>query len=143
MATHATPRWETFSHGADIGVRGFGPTREQAFEAAALALTGVITDPAQVRPSQRVEIACAGADEELLLYAWLNALITQMALRGMLFSRFEVSIAADALTGAAWGEPIDVARHRPAVEAKGATFTELRVRPGADGEWVAQCVIDV
>jgi len=29
-------RWEHFEHGADIGVRGFGPTLAAAFEQAAL-----------------------------------------------------------------------------------------------------------
>ena len=26
------PRWEHFAHGADIGVRGYGPSLEEAFE---------------------------------------------------------------------------------------------------------------
>jgi SHS2 domain-containing protein len=37
---------------------------------------------------------------------------------------------------------VDRARHAPAVEAKGATFTELRVAERKGG-WIAQCVIDV
>ncbi len=41
-------RWEHFPHGADIGVRGFGATREQAFEQAAVALSAVITEPAGI-----------------------------------------------------------------------------------------------
>ena len=143
MTPEHETRWETFPHGADIGVRGSGPSRERAFEAVALAVTGVITDPAQVLPSHRVEVRCTGADDELLLYGWLNALITQMALRAMLFSRFEVAIDGAALSASAWGEPVDVARHGPAVEVKGATFTELHVRRAADGGWVAQCVVDV
>lgn len=41
-----------------------------------------------------------------------------------------------------WGERVDPARHRPAVEVKGATYTELKV--AREGElWVAQCVVDV
>jgi SHS2 domain-containing protein len=137
------PRWETFHHEADIGVRGFGPTCERAFEAAALAVTGVITDPSQVRPSQRVEIRCSGPDLELLFYAWMNALVTEIALRRMLFSRFELAIEGQDLRAALWGEPVDVARHDPAVEVKGATFTELCVRELAPGAWMAQCVVDV
>ncbi len=53
-----TGGWEHFPHGADIGVRGFGATREEAFEQAALALTAVVTDPALVRPIARNEFAC-------------------------------------------------------------------------------------
>ena len=41
------------------------------------------------------------------------------------------------------GESVDRTRHTPAVEIKGATFTELAVRQQADGRWLAQCVVDV
>lgn len=37
---------------------------------------------------------------------------------------------------------MDVARHEPAMEIKGVTYTELRVRPTDHGDWVAQCVVD-
>ena len=61
----------------------------------------------------------------------------------MLFSRFSVQIEDGALSGTAEGEEVEVVRHRPATEVKGATYTALRVRQGADGVWVAQCVVDV
>lgn len=138
-----TARWEHFPHMADIGVRGLGPTRERAFEQAALAMTAVVTDPADVRAAQAIEVVCEAPDDELMLTEWLNALIYEMATRRMLFSRFEVHIAGHALTGRAWGEPTEVQRHRPAVEVKGATFTALRVAREGDGQWVAQCVVDV
>jgi len=41
------------------------------------------------------------------------------------------------------GEPVDVARHAPACEPKGATYTALRVAHEADGSWSAGCVVDV
>ncbi len=135
--------WELFAHAADIGVRGFGATREAAFERAATALTAVLTDPRRVRPRQVVEIACEAPDEELLLVDWLNALVYEMATRKMLFGRFAVRIENGKLSGEAWGEPVDVARHAPATEVKGATYTELRVAQREDGRWVAQCVVDV
>src|SRR5574342_89263 len=68
-------RWEHFSHGADIGVRGFGETKAEAFEQAALALTAVLTDPEQVEPREAVAIACEAPDDELLFADWLNCLV--------------------------------------------------------------------
>ena len=41
------------------------------------------------------------------------------------------------------GEAIDRARHEPAVEPKGATYTELKVMQQEDGRWCAQCIVDV
>ena len=135
-------RWEHFPHGADVGVRGHGPTRAAAFEQAALALTAAVCDPGSVLSEEAVEIDCEAADEELLLAAWLNAVVYEMAVRRMLFGRFAVAIDGLRLHGRAWGEPVDLGRHRPAVEVKGATLTELRVAQGPGG-WLAQCVIDV
>jgi SHS2 domain-containing protein len=137
-----TERWEHFDHGADIGVRGRGPDKATAFAAAALAMTAAIAEPGQVRASEPVSIACEAPDDELLLVDWLNALVFEMATRRMLFGRFDVAIDGRRLVATAWGEPVDVARHRPAVEVKGATLTAASVT-ARDGEWTAQCVIDV
>lgn len=134
--------WEHFEHGADIGVRGFGPTKATAFEQAALALTAVITDPARVAARETVQIHCEAGDDELLLADWLNALVYEMAVRHLLFGRFQVELDGRRLRGQAQGEPASVERHQPAVEVKGATYTALRVAPH-DGGWLAQTVVDV
>jgi tRNA nucleotidyltransferase (CCA-adding enzyme) len=136
-------KWEHFPHGADIGLRGIGATKAEAFEQAALALTAVVADPGAVISREAVEIACEATDEELLLVDWLNALVYEMATRKMLFGKFEIQIDGAALRAQAWGERIDVSRHEPAVEVKGATFTALSVRVDENGAWTAQCVVDV
>ena len=136
-------RWEHFTHGADIGVRGLAPTVIGAFEQVALAMSAVICDLALIRASEAVQVACEAPDAEYLLVDWLNAIVYEMATRHMLFSRFEVVIEDGKLAGTLWGEPVDVARHQPAVEVKGATYTELKVSQDLSGMWVAQCVVDV
>ncbi len=135
-------RYEHFEHEADIGVRGIGSTCAEAFEEAALALTAIVTDPGKVRALELIELACEAPDVELLLPDWLNALIYEMAVRRMLFGRYEVAIEGATLRGKAWGEAVDAERHHPAVEPKGATYTALSVKDEG-GQWVAQCVVDV
>jgi len=148
--------WNTFAHEADIGVHGSGATLAEAFAGAATALTAAICDPARVDARQAVAVDCEAPDVELLLVDWLNALVYEMATRRMLFSRFDVSIEPDPgkaglpedgrplrLRATAWGEPLDVARHQPAAEVKGASFCELAVRRQANGRWYARCVVDV
>jgi tRNA nucleotidyltransferase (CCA-adding enzyme) len=135
--------WEHFPHDADIGVRGIGPSKEEAFAQAALALTAVITNPDTVAQTECVEIDCEAPDDELLFVDWLNALVYEMATRHMLFSRFEVRLDDGHLQATVWGEAIDIAKHEPAVEVKGATYTDLRVTYEPDGSWLAQCVVDV
>lgn len=134
--------WQHFQHDADVGLMGHGATLDEAFEQTALALTALITDPAGVRPLVERPIHCEAPDMELLLVDWLNALIYEMATKNMLFSRFRCHITDHCLAASAWGEEVDVMRHAPAVEVKGATYTCLAVRQEAGG-WVASCVVDV
>jgi SHS2 domain-containing protein len=135
-------RWEHFPHDADVGVKGFGATPAEAFEQAAQALTAVVTH-AEIKPRVQVEVTCDGPDLEILFVEWLNAIIYEMAVRSMLFSRFAVQIEDFRLKGILWGEPVDVERHAPACEPKGATYTALKVAADNNGIWSAACVVDV
>jgi SHS2 domain-containing protein len=141
-AVPEAPPFENFAHDADIGVRGRGATLAEALANAGRALTAVVTDPASVREVLSVEVACQSSDPEVLLFDWLNALVFEMATRRVLFARYAVTVEGASLLARAFGEPVEVARHHPAVEVKGATWTSLRVaREG--GSWVAECVVDV
>lgn len=135
-------RWEHFGHDADVGIRGWGKTPAEAFEQAACALTAVVTQTTVI-PQSEVRTSCTAPDLELLFVEWLNAIIYEMAVRRMLFGQFSVQIQGSRLQGTLWGEHVDVARHSPAAEPKGATYTALKVAQGADGLWSAACVVDV
>ena len=137
-----TARWEHFEHEADMGVRGFGISPAEAFQQAALAMSAIITDLSLIEPRDTVAINCEEPDLELLFADWLNSLIYEMSTRKMLFSQFEVTIEGSHLAATIWGEKIDVKRHQPAVEIKGATYTELAVNE-IQNQWLAQCVVDV
>lgn len=141
-AVVALPHWEHFEHSADVGVRGIGRTLAEAFEQVALALTAVIADPKRVAARETVIVRCSAPDAGLLLVGWLNELVYEMAVKNMLFSACDVAIDGSTLTATCRGELLNRARHRPAVEVKGATHTALRVE-AVEGGWVAQCVVDV
>ena len=143
MVAQSVSRWELYSHGADVGIRGFGGKPSEAFEGVALALTAAVCEPSRVFPNHRVDIQCEAPELEALLYDWVNALIYEMATRRMLFGRYSVSIVGTHLGAEAWGEPIDPERHEPATEVKGATYTDLAVGEVEPGLWRAQCIVDV
>jgi SHS2 domain-containing protein len=138
----AATGWEHFPHAADVGLRGFGRTPAEAFEQAGLALTAVVTS-STIAPKVEVQVRCDARELELLFVEWLNAIIYEMAVRNMLFSRFKVRIESTRLYGTLWGEPVDVTRHQPACEPKGATYTALKVAESTDGTWSAACIVDV
>ena len=135
--------WEHFHHQADIGVRGVGNSMTEAFAQAALGLMGVMCQPDKVEAKEEIKINCQEPDAELLFIDWLNAIIYEIDTRGMLFGRFEVEITENKLKGTAWGEKMDHEKHKTVVEVKGATYAELKVACNEDGQWVAQCVVDV
>ena len=105
-------------------------------------MTAVVTH-VEVKPQVSVEARCEAPDLELLFVEWLNAVIYEMAVRKMLFGRFAVRIDGTRLEGTLWGEPVDIERHAPACEPKGATYTALRVAKDLDGTWSAGCIVDV
>ncbi|RUM87646.1 MAG: archease [Thermodesulfatator sp.] len=139
--------YETFEHGADIGVRGYGRTLEEAFANGARALFALLVENFEEispRKEQPVEISAEALDELFVL--WLNRLLTLSALEKMVFADFEVQISPEngefQLQARARGEAFDPKRHLLGVEVKGATFTLARVEREGD-LWVAQCVVDV
>ncbi len=138
-----TARWEHLEHGADIGVRGYGSNLAEAFAQAALSLSSVVTELDKIDLSESVTVECNAKEFDLLLVDWLNEIIYQMATRNMLFGRFDVQIQNHHLRAQLFGEKVDRGKHQPAVEIKGATFTNLKVYMAGDDEWIAQCVIDV
>lgn len=138
-----TSGWEHYSHPADMGIRGFGPTQAEAFAQAGVALTAVVADVENVEPEEEVEIECDEEDVELLFVTWLNTLLYEMATREMLFREFEVDIQGGRLRAKARGQKLDTNKHNPAVEVKAATCADVKVEQDSDGSWTVQCIVDV
>ncbi len=134
--------WSHFAHGADIGLRGEGQTKAEAFEEIGRALTAVVTEPDSVAAEESLSLHCEAPSDEVLLVDWLNALIYEMAVRQMLFRDFSVTIENGVLHADVAGEPVNRQKHQPAVEVKGATFTALAIEDTGAG-WSVQCVVDV
>ena len=136
------PRWEHFTRGADIGVRGIGRDPAEAYAQAALAMTAVVIEPEKVAARDYLELSIMLPDLEIGLMDWLNAIVFEMATRQMLFSDFQVEIEGERLRARIGGEIINRERHHPVVEVKGATLTKLSVR--RQGKcWIAETVVDV
>ena len=135
--------WEHFEHDADIGLRASAASREGLYEAMAEALTALITDPAALRAEESVAIHCEAPDDALLLIDWLNALVYEMATRGLLIGEWQVTCHGRVLDAVARGERVDRVRHEPVVEVKGATYTALSVNRDSEGGWHGQCIVEV
>lgn len=147
--------FDTFEHGADIGVRGWGETLEEAFQNAARAMfsimveglddNGASTMEARHGLSGPIPVKCSSVDITGLLVAWLNALLAESDIHKLVFKKFTCKIDKDQvkLTGSARGIPFPTDGEDLGIEVKGATFTMARVERDQNGRYVAQCVVDV
>jgi SHS2 domain-containing protein len=135
--------YEFFEHTADLGLRIRAGGLDTLFAEAGRALfTAIVDNLDAVQPLQRVEVRLAGTDREYLLFDWLRELLYRFDAEHLVFGRFEVHVAADGLTGTAWGEPLDRSRHELAHEVKAITYHGLRVEQTADG-WLAEVIVDI
>jgi hypothetical protein len=59
--------WSHFAHGADIGLRGSGGSKAQAFEEIAMAPIAAVTDPDAVAAEESISLFCEAPSDEILL----------------------------------------------------------------------------
>lgn len=136
-------RFRILEHTADIGFEAFGSTLVEVFENAARALATLIADPAMVEPGEEVHIEVQGADPPDLLVNWLSEILFQHDAERWLFHDFRVESLDDhAVTGIAWGEKIDQARHQTNLMVKAITYHQLSLQQTAGG-WRAQVYVDI
>ena len=135
--------YEFFEHTADLGLRARAADPDALFADMATALfAAVVEDLSAVRPEQRVELEIAGTDLDYLLFDWLRELLVRFDADHLVFARFEVKVGETGVSGVAWGEPLDPARHLLSHEVKAITYHDLRVEREADG-WVAEVIVDI
>jgi SHS2 domain-containing protein len=134
---------ETFDHTADLGLRIRTADLDTLFTEAAAALFCVLVeDLSTVAPVVRIDVQLTGTDREFLLFDWLKELLYRFDAEHLLFSRFEVKVRPDGLTGSAWGEPLDRERHELGHEVKAITYHGLKVEQTPDG-WLAEVIVDI
>ena len=139
--------YEYLDHLADLGIRGIGRSTEEAFSEGAQAMLAAMADTASVCPTRQFVQHCMAPDISSLFVEWLNELLYQCQVHGVLFrsasvTRIEQPGQLWVLEGVAYGEPLDAERHEPHTEVKAATYSGLDYRAEA-GHYVIQCVLDV
>jgi SHS2 domain-containing protein len=138
--------FEYFEVTAEVGIRAWGKSLEEAFAEAARALFELMVDTHAVRPHRALSVTVSAESLELLLADWLNRLILERDRTGCVFSEFRVQILSQgrgfSLTGEITGEPLDRSRHDPRIDVKAVTYNNLRVLEQPDRTQV-ECVLDI
>jgi SHS2 domain-containing protein len=135
--------YELVDHTADIGVRLWGPTAEEVFEQAALALFSLVCDPLHEGRRETVEVSLEAEAMDLLLAAWLNELLYVFEARNIVLTQFDIDqLTEHTLRARVSGEPLDTSRHILCGGVKAATLHELALEQH-DGAWRGFVLLDV
>ena len=142
-------KFETFEHGADIGIRGYGKTISEAFSNTLKAITVLIAekiDWENVNLEKKIPIKIEAELLDELLVMFINKVLTLFYIEKILFFEFRGKIEKKKdkyiLEGEILGEKYFTEKFGCGVEIKGATFTMAEVKK-EKGLWIAQCVVDV
>ena len=143
--------FEHLGHTADVLIKAWGKSLEEAFEYAAKGMFEVITDTSKVEPRISVAIHVCGYDLENALYRWLEELLYYHDSRNLVFGRFKVSRIYEEVVngekqvcvdGVAEGEEFQHGKHEPRTVVKAVTYHEMRIwREG--GNWYITFVVDI
>jgi len=139
--------YEYLDHTADLYIRGIGQTPREALSAGADAVLAAMADVDKIVPRQEFAQHCTAADIPSLFVEWLNEILYQREVEGVLFASARVIALEEdekgwKLEGTARGEPLDADRHEVFTEVKAATYYGLEYRREAQ-QYVIECVVDV
>jgi len=120
--------FEIIDHTADVGIRAYGASMNQAFANAAKALFSLITELDDVDEVLHRDIELVAPDQESLLVEWLNELIYIFDAENIIFKRFDITqLNSTRLKARGYGEKVDSSKHKLKIGVKAATYHMLKV----------------
>ncbi|HWH07558.1 MAG TPA: archease [Candidatus Thermoplasmatota archaeon] len=120
--------FDYFEHTADVGIRAWGPTLEDAFAAAAEGLVAYMVDVSEAREVGEAAVEVEGESDERRLHRFLEEVLYLFETRRWVVTSVRVALDGDRLTATLRGEAYDAARHGHVHEVKAVTFHDLAVR---------------
>ncbi len=138
--------YEYFEVTAEVGLRAWGGSYEEAFSEGARGLFELMINTQAVQTVHTPLLQVRAESIELLFADWLNLLIVERDRSGLVFSDFKIKIIRQRdhweLSGLAGGEPLDRQRHDPRIDVKAVTYHQLRSDVRA-GVFTMECVLDI
>ena len=132
--------FEILEHTADVGVRSWGPTLEEAFEQATHGLLDIV-GVWKPGTGERQEIAVEGRDLGGVLVDWLDEVLYLQDVRDVVVTALEVrEVTPEAARG--W---IEIAPRPPEIAGtavKAITYHQLTVSQ-RDGRWETTVYLDI
>lgn len=120
--------FELIEHTADVGLRAWGDTIEEAFEDAALGMFSIMGDISKADEVGEVEVVVENEELEGLLVDWLSELLYLFDAERAFLCRFHVKMEENGkikLSGRAYGEEYNAEKHGMGTEIKAVTYHML------------------
>src|SRR3989344_2348070 len=136
--------YKYLEHEADLGLEAKGSSLNKMFEYGAIGLFNAMSDIKKVKPLKSINIKCTADEISTLYIEFLNALLAQKDITGMLFSKFEVKVSEKkpfSLKAKCYGEKFDAKKHKAKTEVKAASYFGLKYVH--DKDYKITCVLDL
>jgi len=141
-------KFEFLEHTADVYVRAYGDSMQEAYENAALAMFETITKTGKVGQKEEEIITVEAEDQYALLYSWLEALLVNSETKGMLYSKFQITDWTETaesfkITAHVWGEKFQSKKHPQKVAVKAVTYHRMVIMREKEGKVVLEFILDI
>ncbi len=119
--------YEFLEHTADVGVKAYGKTLDEAFANAGHGMFDLLTDHSAISSVGAYTIKLSAEDKEQLLVDFLSELLFLQSAYNVVFGSIQVQLSDTALTAQIAGEPYSAEKHKQGVEIKAVTYHMLEV----------------
>lgn len=150
-------KYTFIDHTADMGMIVYGNTLKELFTNAAMAVFTTIAELNSITETVSMKIdvevdtlastqlkSGVSSQVEELIVEWLRELLFQHEVEETFFKRVDIQELSETRVSAiAYGEPIDLSKHKFNTEIKNVTYHKLSVKKLEHGAWQAQVILDL
>ena len=122
--------YKLLEHATDAVIEITASSLKEAFVVAGQSVVDITLDSEKVEEREQRMLKVAGKDLQYLLFNWLEEVNYQLITEGFAIHRFSVDVSKNSeykLNATAYGEPLDLQKHRFRVEIKAPTFHEMEI----------------
>uniref|UniRef100_A0A7C2ZBY1 Protein archease n=1 Tax=Ignisphaera aggregans TaxID=334771 RepID=A0A7C2ZBY1_9CREN len=143
--------FEFLEHTADVLVRAYGKTLEEALSNIAKGMFEIMCDTSRIEPKISITVDVCGYDLENLVYRWLEELLYYHDAYNYVFNEFSIiSVHEDVrenekmlcIHAQVFGEEFNREKHEPKTVVKAVTYHQMRIEK-KDDKWIIDVVFDI
>ncbi len=134
-------KYSFLDHTADIKFQAYGKTLNEVFENSVLAVAHYLSRGNKIKAKSKKIITLQSTNLESLFYNFLDELIYLLDAEDFIVVKAKVTIHDFNLKAELFGDK--ASNYKDLDHIKAATYAEMYIKKLKDGNWEAQCVLDV